>query len=132
MSSRWGRGDSDWDTLVDETARFLKEQARLRRTTSYTELNSVLARRTGLPAFDFGIDRDRAAMGALLGEVAEAHLTEVGAMLSAIVIYLNENDAGLGFYRFATHLGLLKTGATAAQKTGFWVSQVQRVHDHFA
>lgn len=132
MTSKWGRDELDWALLLDETSAFLKEQARVQRTTSYTELASVLTRRTGLRAFDFASDRDRAAIGALLGEVAQRHLPEVGAMLSAIVIYLNANDAGPGFYRFAIHLGLLPAGATMSQKTDFWVRQVQAVHDHFA
>lgn len=71
-------------------------------------------------------------MGALLGEVAQEQLVAAGAMLSAIVIYLNDNDAGPGFYRFATQLGLLPAGASSSQRMDFWVGQVQMVHDHFA
>lgn len=54
---------------------------------------------------DFGLDRDRSAMGALLGEVATQVHAEVGALVSSIVIYLNENDAGTGFYGLARELG---------------------------
>jgi hypothetical protein len=35
---------------------FLIAQARLERTTSYTETNTVLARRTGVREFDFDLD----------------------------------------------------------------------------
>ena len=35
---------------------FLIERAQMRRTTSYTEFNAALAKRSGLPGFDF--DRD--------------------------------------------------------------------------
>jgi hypothetical protein len=116
---------------VTATGEFLAEQARMERTTTYTELNAVLVRRTGARPFDFSKEAERAAMGALLGEVSEANLPEVGAMLSALVIYLNENDAGSGFYGFATELGLLPAGATRDDKTRFWVNQVKAVHSHF-
>jgi hypothetical protein len=132
MTNRWGRSEPEWEELVDETFTFLAEQARLRRLTTYTELNAVLANRTGHQAFDLGSDRDRAAMGALLGEVAVAHLPEVGALLSSLVIYLNENDAGPGFYRLAADLELLPDHSSADSRTAFWSRQVQAVHDHFA
>ncbi len=103
----WGRDELEWNQLTDETARFLVERARMERTTSYTELNSVLHQRTGAPLFDFGLDRDRAAMGALLGEVAVRMRPEIGALISSIVLYLNENDAGSGFYALARDEGLL-------------------------
>lgn len=128
---RWGREDLEWNRLVEATTEFLAEQGRLQRTTTYTELNSVLGRRTDAPTFDFDRESERAAMGALLGEVAQNNLQDVGAMLSAIVIYLNENDAGAGFYRYAVELGLLTPRPTADQRLTFWATQVKTVHDHY-
>jgi hypothetical protein len=98
----YGRDELEWDELTTQAIRFLSEQARLERLTSYTELNTVLARRTGYSAFDFGSDRDRAAMGQLLGDCVDRTFPEIKAMISSIVIYLNANDAGPGFYRLAT------------------------------
>lgn len=132
MTGVWGRDELEWNELVSGTAEFLGQRARLKRTTTYTELNYVLARRVGGLPFDFDTDRDRAAMGALLGEVSTAHLGEIGAMLSALVIYLNENDAGSGFYALAVELGLLPAGATREAKTKFWIDQVNTVHAHFS
>lgn len=131
MSDRFGRDDSEWDDLVDETGTFLADQARLGRLTTYTELNTVLTRRKGYRPFDFSSDRDRAAVGELLGQVTERELPRVGAMLSAIVVYLNANDAGPGFYRFAEHKGLLRHNASASERDAFWAGQVSAVHDHF-
>jgi hypothetical protein len=127
----WGRTDSEWSELVDTTAKFLAERAKLQRTTSYTELNTVLVNRTGARPFDFDIDQGRAAMGALLGEVATDRFAEAGALISAIVVYLNENDAGAGFYRLAASLDLLPARATAAQKFDFWATQVKTIHEHY-
>jgi hypothetical protein len=44
----------------------LVERARLERVTSYTEMNTVVAQRTGIRKFDFDQESDRAAMGHLL------------------------------------------------------------------
>src|SRR4051794_11232541 len=129
--NKWGRDELEWNELVAETSDFLAEQARLGRTTSYTELNSVLAGRTHMRPFDFDRESERAAIGAMLGEVALERLADVGALVTAIVIYLNENDAGSGFYRLATSLGLLPASPSAAAKFDFWVQQVRTVHAHY-
>ena len=51
-------------------------------------------------------------------------------MLSAITIYLDENDAGSGFYRFASHLDLLPAKPSPDQKLTFW-SEHRLVHRHY-
>jgi hypothetical protein len=129
---KWGREEEDWAELVDATADFLAQQAHLGRTTTYSEVNTILQQRTGLRRFDFGSDGDRAAMGALLGEVAVGRLSEVGALVSSIVIYLNENDAGTGFYRLAQSLGMLPSKVNADQRLAFWADQVTRTHAYYA
>ncbi|MFJ8489203.1 hypothetical protein ACIRBZ_12670 [Streptomyces sp. NPDC094038] len=47
------RSDEAWEQLTDAGLKFLVERAQLHKVTTYTEMNSVLARRTGLPKFDF-------------------------------------------------------------------------------
>lgn len=131
MTLTFGRDAEDWAVLVDETVRFLADQARLRRLTTYTELNAVLAQRTGLRPFDFGSERDRAAMGEVLGQATQLEYPKVGAMVSAIVTYLNANDAGPGFYRLAQHLGLLGSKSSAAMRDEFWAGQVGAVHEFY-
>jgi hypothetical protein len=49
--SRYGRTDEDWAALKAAGWEFLVSQARLQRTTSYTEMNTVLTRRTGVREF---------------------------------------------------------------------------------
>ncbi|WP_304454771.1 hypothetical protein [Nocardiopsis sp. YSL2] len=128
----YGRTEGEWEDLLEETVTFLEEQSRLERLTSYTELNSALVRRTGQRAFDFSSDADRAAMGHLLGDVVERTRSEVEAMISAIVVYLNANDAGTGFYKLASELGELTPNSSRAQKEAFWASQVKKVHNYYA
>lgn len=129
--SGYGRSDHEWDLLVDCGLQFLVEQARLGRVTTYTELNTVLARRTGLAAFDFGRADERAAMGHLLGMIVERDYPDTGLMVSALVHYLGENDAGPGFYELARSLGVLPQGASKTAKLDFWVGQVTALHQRY-
>lgn len=127
----YGRSDDEWDRMVDDTVTWLSHQARLRRIVSYSDLNSALARR-GHVRFDFDLDRDRTAVGALLGDAVCRSIGDSGVMLSAIVVYIDRNDAGPGFYKLATQLGLLPNTATADDKIAFWSQQVKAVHQQHA
>jgi len=127
----YGRSGSDWDQAVQAARTFLVEQSRLGRTTSYTELNAVLGNRTRFGTFDFDLEPERAALGHLLGLVVQADRPTSGVMLSAIVVYLNGNDPGPGFYVLATELGLIGPDATDAEKLEFWTGELGRVHEHY-
>jgi len=107
----YGRSDEEWEALVREGKRFLRERASLQRDTSYTEMSVALAGRTGYPPFDFSQQVERAGMGYLLGRIVEETYATVGAMISALVVYLDANDAGPGFYQLAQSKGLLPKGA---------------------
>jgi hypothetical protein len=48
-------------------------------------------------------------------------------MLSALVIYLNGNDAGPGFYELASDMGLLTPKPSASQRDAFWTEQVKAI-----
>ncbi len=129
---KYGRDQTQWDELVLEGRRFLEERARLRDLTTYTEMNTVLVRRTGQQGFDFGRQDERAAMGYLLGLIVEDTLAQTGVMLSALVKYLDKNDAGTGFYQLAKEKGLLPRNANRQQRTDFWVAQVAGVYEAYA
>src|SRR4051794_9266018 len=117
----YGRQDEEWDALVRAGKEFLRERAILGRDTSYTEMSTTPARRNGQPAFDFSQQIEGAGMGHLLGRIVEETYGSVGAMLSSLVIYLDANDAGPGFYQLAQHMGILERGATKFVKEKFWV-----------
>ncbi len=127
-----GRDEADWDQLAEAGLEFLIEQARLSRSTSYTELNAVLERRTGLRRFDFARADERAAMGHLLALIVERNRPTTHLMISALVIYLNANDAGTGFYGLAQDLGELPRKASAQMKEEFWVGQVSKLHGYYS
>jgi hypothetical protein len=122
---QYGRSDAEWTEWACATRFFLVERTKLKRLTSYTEVNTAVARRIGHAELDFSRDLDRAAMGHVLGLVSTESADEGGVMLSALVIYLNENDAGTGFYGLASDLGLLPRNASLDQKLDFWQAQVQ-------
>ena len=124
----WGREESEWNEPVQATTEFLADRARLGGKTTYT----VLQRRTGARPFDFSKDGDRAAVGALLGEVARAQLPTVGALVSSIELYLNGNDAGGSFYRLAIDLNMLSPKPTDDQTLTFWISQLNATHAYYA
>lgn len=127
----FGSEQADWDELTRVGEEFLIERARLGRLTSYTELNATLARRTSLRPFDFGFQADRAAMGHLLGLIVQERKRSAnGLMISALVIYLDGNDAGSGFYKLAQDLGDLPPGQLAI-KAEFWTTQVSELFSFY-
>lgn len=129
----FGRDQADWDLLAIAGEQFLIERARLGRLTSYTELNATLERRTSLRRFDFELQAERAAMGHLLGLVVmERNRPATGLMISALVIYLDGNDAGSGFYKLAQALGELPPGTLSSPvKEEFWISQVRALYAYY-
>jgi len=50
-------------------------------------------------------------------------------MLPCLVIYVNGNEAGPGFYHLAATKNLFHRGD---DKTAFWVGQLNGVYDYFA
>lgn len=129
--STYGRQDDEWDVLVRAGKQFLRERAVLKRDTSYTEMSVTLARRTGYPPFDFSEQAERTAMGYLLGRIVQETYPTVGAMMSALVIYLDANDAGSGFYQLAQDMGLLPKNASKDAKDEFWVRQTKKTFEYF-
>jgi len=53
-------------------------------------------------------------------------------MISALVTYLDANDAGTGFYAFAQQLGLLPPNASAPARLDFWVGQVKALYEYYS
>lgn len=76
-------------------------------------------------------DDERAAMGHLLGRAVDRNYPRTGCMITALVHYLNANDAGSGFYHHATQIGLLRRGASAAEKEEFGIGQINGIYDFY-
>jgi hypothetical protein len=125
--ARYGRSDAEWDALQAAGWEFLRARAALERTTSYLEMNTVLARRTGVREFDFGLDGERRAIGELLGQLSEQSFARAGLLISVLVQYLNANDAGPGFYELAQRKKLLRPRASQDDKLIFWGGHIKVV-----
>jgi hypothetical protein len=98
----YGRTEHEWQELEQAGWDLLKAKAAEHcgdaahdPTVSYSDANEELAARTGQPAFDFGRQGDRAAMGYLLGRISRNRSWPVARLLiSALVRYHGEADAG--------------------------------------
>ncbi|OBG42932.1 hypothetical protein [Mycolicibacterium fortuitum] len=125
---KYGRSDDEWSELLNAATDYLVEVAKSRGLTNYTDLSAELVNRTGYARFDYNLDRDQAAIGALLGQVTDGTLDDAGTMLSALVVQKATGDPGEGFYRFARKLGLLRPGV---EKFEFFQAQVALVHEKY-
>ncbi|MCP3759106.1 hypothetical protein [Streptomyces sp. TBY4] len=128
----YGRSEEEWAKLTEAGLEFLLERARQNRPTSYTELNATLVQRVDTSGFDFSRADERAAMGHLLWLIVERNRPESGLMLSALVFYLNSNEAGPGFFGLAQELGQLSAKASRRQKEEFWVDQLRQLEERYS
>jgi hypothetical protein len=92
--------------------------------------NTVLAQRTGHRRFNFDQESERAAMGYLLGRISDREFGRTGVLISAIVNYLDANDADPGFYKLAQENGLLPRGQSRARQWEFWATMSARCSLH--
>lgn len=122
----FGIAENEWERWVEGVTAFLNERVRLRRQTSYTEVNVVVSDRQGVELLDFSNSAHRSGMSHILRQVVlqDQEVTGSDRMLTALVIYLDENGPGPGFYELAVELGLLRRGANDDQKTVFWTGTV--------
>ena len=126
-----GRDPQVWRDFIDAATNSLKRTAKLHRDTNYTDLNREIVAATGHPGFDFASADERSAMGDLLGDIVEETFDEHGVMLSSLVMYVNENRPGGGFYTLATHMGLLPKDATKDEREAFWIRQMNAAHETY-
>ena len=126
-----GRDPQVWRDFIDAATKSLKRTARLHRDTNYTDLNREIVAATGHPGFDFASADERSAMGDLLGDIVEETFDEHEVMLSSLVMYVNENKPGRGFFTLATQMGLLPKDSTAEERDEFWWDQVRSAQNAY-
>jgi hypothetical protein len=77
---------------------------------------------------DFGRPGDRAAMGYLLGRISRNRSWPVARLLiSALVRYHQEADAGPGFFNLAREVGLIHGSMSDLERLEFWLRHVRQV-----
>jgi hypothetical protein len=134
-SAMYGRTEGEWQELEQAGWDFLKVKASQRPgdaahdpTVSYSDANEELAATTGQPAFDFGQQADRTAMGYLLGRISRNHSWPVSRLLiSALVRYHGEADAGPGFFNLAREVGLIHGSLSNLDRLEFWLHHIRQV-----
>jgi len=131
----YGRTEHEWHELEQAGWEFLKARATERRgdpahdpTVSYTDANEELAARTGQPSLDFSRPGDRAAMGYLLGRISRIRSWPVARLLiSALVRYHGQADAGPGFFSLAREVGLIHGSMSDLERLEFRLRHLRQV-----
>ena len=133
----YGRTEVKWAALEAAGWDFMIDRARQPYpVTTYTEMNAVLAHRTGQPPWNFDLQADRAAMGVLLGRLTDRSFAETkdrpggSLMISALCMYLDQNDVGQGFFGKAAELRLIPSEHMSKDaKDAFWIRQMNDVRE---
>ena len=74
---------------------------------------------------------DRAVIGNFLGRIAAESYQQGRFLASALVIGMESNGPGEGFYTLAEEVGLLRTSDETA-RLQFWLDHVKRAREWYA
>ena len=77
-----------------------------------------------LANLDMSLDKDRAEIGRILGDISSYEQENGRPLISAIMIHKHDGRPGIGFFHLAKELGLLKTGD---DEDRFWNEEVKKV-----
>jgi hypothetical protein len=70
---------------------------------------------------------DREQISVLLDEISRHEHELAHPLLSAVVIHMDDNIPGNGFFTLASQLGLFRGG----ERFMYFVEELRRVHDHW-
>ena len=103
--------------LYDE----LRRVARIGEVTRYGEIAPMVG-------LDMNNPDDRNRLSEWLDEISSHEHSLGHPLLSAVVIHVDDNMPGNGFFTLATRLGLFR----GRDRFIFFVQELRRVHDHWA
>ncbi len=135
MTNRWGRDELEWSGLVDAGYEILVRLSGKSELIDYSQLSLLLHEATGYEPFRFSMERDQAAIGALLYDIAERARHDVpdGRMILSAAVLLKGGDLpGEGFFRYAVEIGLMQRTADFEVKFVTWKTQWERCQDRYA
>ena len=119
----YGFDSQQWQVARDQVYQVLVQQARTYTPITYSDL----VERIHAITLDLGTDRDRGALGWLLGDVStESHEQGIG-MLSAIAVLKDSRMPAFGFYELAINLGY-----EFDDQGIFWGEQFEKVTAYYA
>ncbi|MDO9013589.1 MAG: hypothetical protein Q7U84_02285 [Polynucleobacter sp.] len=99
----------------------LREVARRCRVIDYVEA-------APLAGLDMAKPGHRRRMYLLLNQISRHEHAQGRPLLSAVVIHLNRNTPGNGFFTLAAELGLFRGRC----RLTYFVNELRRVHDYWA
>lgn len=117
-----GHGQSWWEA-VDQCRAILIAWAAGRQLSFYKELSEGV---TAIPWPEGPHTHEGSQIGWLLGQVAATEWADGRPLLSAVCIGSETRRPSEGFFKLATELGELPSGASEARREGFWVAEVDR------
>lgn len=90
------------------------------RVTRYSEIAPIVGLSMANP-------EHRDQMSALLDDISRHEHMQGRPLLSAVVIHMDDNIPGNGFFTLANNLGLFHGG----DRFMYFVEELRRVHDHW-
>jgi hypothetical protein len=98
----------------------LCEVARQRRYIRYADAATVVG-------LDMNIPADRDEISRLLDEISMHEFNDGKPLLSAVVIHVQDNIPGNGFFTMAERIGRFD----GTDRLQFWLGELRAVHDHW-
>ena len=118
MTTVFGFEINRWALAREQTREALIRSARAEQPVYYSDL----AVQINAIRLDLGTEKDRAALGRLLGEISKETDEEGKGMLSAMAISKDGSMPTYGFFNLAKELGY-----EVGDKTEFWIGQYNKV-----
>jgi len=118
LTTVFGFETDDWEIARKQAREVLIRSARAERPVYYSDLVAQI----NAIHLDLGTEKDRAALGRLLGEISTESDAEGKGMLSALAVSKDAYTPTYGFFNLARELGY-----EVGDKTEFWIAQYNKV-----
>jgi len=115
MQKKFGATSEQWERAKDEMREVLNAVAGRHETITYTDVMRQM--------HAMHLDPHDYAVAHLLGEISAADHEEGRGMRSAMVVSIEENSPGSGFFALAESLG-----EDVADPMRFWVQQLEKAY----
>ena len=110
--------------MPKETHAIREELLRVARIRSYINYSDIAP----MAGLNMESPHDRNQIADILDSISQAEHDAGRPLLSAVVIRIDKNMPGNGFFALARRLGLYRAG----DNFEYWLQELTRVHDHWA
>ena len=118
MNATFGFNADVWVLARKQAREALIRSARAEQPVFYSDLTEQI----DAIRFDLGSEKDRAALGRLLGEISKETDEQGKGMLSALAVSKDTYRPSYGFFNLAKEMGY-----EVVDKTEFWIAQYNKV-----